>query len=109
MACRPSCPARIVQAIVPSKDEARLGDLAYASTYQGRMPGVTEWRRRMLKPAARELYKMRGMIECVFAQLRNFGLRFLRLRGVEKVQGEVLLYLLAHNMMCGARLRSAAG
>ena len=98
-----------VQAIVPSKDEARLGDLAYASTYQGRMPGVTEWRRRMLDPAARQLYKMRGMIECVFAQLRNFGLRFLRLRGVEKVHGEVLLYLLAHNMMCGARLRSAVG
>jgi transposase len=97
-----------VKAIVPSNAEARLGDLAYATTYRGHMPGVTEWRQRMVDPAAQELYKMRGMIECVFAQLRNFGLRFLRLRGVEKVRSEVLLYLLAHNMMCAARLRSAA-
>jgi transposase len=97
-----------VTAIVPSNNEARLGDLAYATTYKNHMPGVEEWRRRMVEAATKTAYKARSMVECVFAQFRNRGLRLLRLRGRTKVKAEVLLHLLAHNMLCGARLRSAA-
>jgi hypothetical protein len=97
-----------VTTIVPSNNEARRGDLAYATTYKGHMPGIAEWRRRMVEPATKVAYKARGMVECVFAQFRNRGLRLLRLRGRTKVKAEVLLHLLAHNMLCGARLRAAA-
>lgn len=62
----------------------------------------------MVEPATKVAYKARGMVECVFAQFRNRGLRLLRLRGRTKVKAEVLLHLLAHNMLCGARLRAAA-
>jgi transposase len=97
-----------VTAIVPSNNEARLGDLAYATDYGNRMPGIAQWRERMVKVTTKEAYKLRSRLECVFAQMRNRGLRFFRLRGVDKVKGEALIHLLAHNMICGARLRLAA-
>jgi hypothetical protein len=40
--------------------------------------------------------------------MRNRGLRLLHLRGRTKVKAEALIHLLAHNMLCGARLRLAA-
>jgi transposase len=97
-----------VTTVIPSNNAARLGGLAYDTTYRNSMPGITAWRQRMVKPETKNLYKLRCQIECVFAQMRNRGLRLLRLRGKEKVRGEALLHLLAHNMICGARLRLAA-
>jgi len=95
-------------AIIPSNNEAKRGDLAYATTYQDNMAGIREWRERMVKAETKELYKLRCRIECIFGQMRNRGLRLLRLRGREKVKAEILIHLLAHNMMAGARLRLAA-
>lgn len=97
-----------VTAIVPSNNEARLGDLAYATDYRNSMPGIAQWRERMVKAATKETYKLRSRLECIFAQMRNRGLRLFRLRGLDKVKGEALIHLLAHNMICGARLRLAA-
>jgi len=97
-----------VTAIVPSNNEARLGDLAYATQYANAMPGIAQWRERMVKASTKQAYKLRCRLECVFAQMRNRGLRFFRLRGADKVKGEALIHLLAHNMICGARLRLAA-
>jgi len=97
-----------VTAIVPSNNEARLGDRAYATTYRNDMPGIAQWRDRMVEAATKTRYKLRSRLECIFAQMRNRGLRLLRLRGAEKVKGEALIHLLAHNMICGARLRLAA-
>lgn len=97
-----------VTAIIPSNDQARLGDLAYDTPYKNTMTGIAAWRERMVKPETKELYKLRCRIECVFAHMRNRGLRLLRLRGKQKVRGEALMHLLAHNMICGARLRLVA-
>ena len=97
-----------VNAIIPSNNEAKKGDSAYATTYKNSLPGIAQWRARMVQPATKDLYKLRCRIECVFAQMRNRGLRLLRVRGKRKVKGEVLLQLLAHNLLCGERLRLAA-
>jgi hypothetical protein len=97
-----------VVAVIPSNNQAKLGDLAYATTYKADMPGISEWRARMVEASTKELYKLRCRIECVFGQMRNRGLRLLRLRGAGKVKGEVLIHLIAHNMICGERLRLAA-
>lgn len=97
-----------VEAVIPHNNEARLGDGAYASTYRNTLPGIADWRERMVRPETRELYKLRCRIECVFAQMRNRGLRLLHVRGKQKVRGEALIHLLAHNMICSARLRLAA-
>lgn len=98
---------RGVEAIIPSTNESRLGEAAYATTYKNSMPGIAAWRERMAKPEIKALYRLRCQIECVFAHMRNRGFRLLHLRGKEKVRGEALLHLLAHNMVCGARLRLA--
>jgi transposase len=99
--------ARGVEAIIPSNNEGRLGDLAYATTRKNHLTGMAAWRERMVKPEIKALYRLRCQIECVFAHLRNRGLRFLHVRGKEKVRGEALIHLLAHNMVCGQRLQLA--
>lgn len=96
-----------VAPIIPSNHERKKGDAAYQSSHCQHLPGVTEWRNRMLSEPARELYKLRCRIECVFAQLRNRGFRLLRLRGKEKARSEVLLHLIANNMLAHKRLRLA--
>jgi transposase len=97
-----------VAAIVPSNSEARLGDAAYGPRTRKAKPGVEEWRQRMTRPEAKTLYKLRCRVECVFGQMRNRGLRLLHVRGKESVRGETLVHLLAHNMLCAARLHLAA-
>jgi transposase len=96
---------RGVTAVIPSNRQAKLGDAAYATTYRHTMPGIAQWRERMVQQATKDLYKLRCRIECIFGQMRNRGLRLLRLRGKHKVKGEALIHLLAHNMICAARLR----
>lgn len=96
------------EAVIPSNREAKQGDQAYATAYGNHMPGIAEWRRRMVDEATKALYKLRCQTECVHAQLRNRGLQLLRLRGRTKVRAEVLIHLLAHNMVCTFRLRAQA-
>lgn len=96
------------QAIIPSNREAKEGDQAYASTYRNDMAGIAQWRRRMIEAPTKALYKLRCLTECVHAHMRNRGLQLLRLRGKAKVRAEVLIHLLAHNMLCTFRLRAQA-
>ncbi len=70
-------------------------------------PKVAEWRQRMATPEAKEIYKERASTaECVNAHARNRGLYQFRVRGLAKVKAVVLLYVLAHNLVCLARLRA---
>lgn len=67
---------------------------------------VARWRRRMGMASAKRKYKDRGAtIECVNAQQRNRGLWQFRVRGRPRVRCVSLLQALAHNAMCGLRLR----
>ena len=67
---------------------------------QGDSPAVAQWRQRMGKDTAREIYKHRAATaECVNAQARNRGLLRMPVRGLAKVRCVVKLYALAHNLM----------
>ena len=65
------------------------------------------WRTRMGTKAGQEIYRDRAAtIECVNAQARNRGLLRFLVRGVAKVKAVVLWFAVAHNVVCGARLRA---
>ena len=70
-------------------------------------PAVKEWRQRMATNEAKEIYKDRASTaECVNAIARNRGLQQFGVRGLEKVRAAVLWYVLAHNMVRAAALRT---
>ena len=76
--------------VKPDKHEPRLDD----------SEAVAEWRQRMAKPEAKELYKQRAATaECVNAQARNRGLLRMPVRGLTRVRSVVGLFVLAHNLM----------
>ena len=69
---------------------------------------VAAWRARMATAEGQGIYKERaGTAECVNAQARNRGLVRLLVRGVEKVKAVALWFAIAHNVVCGPRLRAA--
>jgi transposase len=75
----------------------------------GDSEAIGEWRRRMGTATAKSIYKNRAStIECVNAQTRNRGLVRLLVRGREKVKAIALWFAIAHNVMCGLRLRGQA-
>jgi hypothetical protein len=56
---------------------------------------------------AKAIYKERAATsECVNAQARNRGLVRLLVRGLRKVRAIALWFAIAHNVVCGARLRA---
>jgi transposase len=70
---------------------------------------IIRWRARMATDAAQAVYKERAATaECVNAQARNRGLVRLLVRGLRRVTAIALWYAIAHNVVCGARLRAAA-
>jgi len=76
-----------------------------------RRPGdsasVGEWRERMGTETAKGIYKDRASTaECVNAQARGRGLVRLVVRGLRKVRAIALWFAIAHNVVCGVRLRA---
>jgi transposase len=68
---------------------------------------VAEWRARMGTEQAKAIYRERAAtIECVNGQTRNRGLVRLLVRGLGKVRAVALWFAIAHNIVCGARLRA---
>jgi transposase len=100
--------ARGTLVLAPSNQARHQGDAAYAPRPKDG-PGVLAWRRNMPGPNSKRWYEARSHAECVFAQWRERGLVQLLVRGASKVRCVVLLHALAHNMICGFRLRGRAG
>jgi transposase len=94
--------------LAPSNQAKHQGDAAYAPRPKDG-PGVAAWRRNMREPNGKRWYQARSHAECVFAQWRGRGLQQLLVRGASKVRCVALLHALAHNMVCGFRLRGRAG
>ena len=70
-------------------------------------PVIGAWRERMGTEQAKQVYKDRAATaECVNAQARNRGLVRLLVRGVEKVKAVAMWLAVAHNVVCGTRLRA---
>ncbi|MBC9878470.1 IS1182 family transposase [Bradyrhizobium sp. INPA01-394B] len=74
---------------------------------RGDGPGVLAWRTRMASEAGKAQYKPRSICECIHARWRNWNLRLLTVRGIEKVRAAVLWYALANNILQGHRLANA--
>ena len=69
--------------------------------------GVSAWRARMASDAGKAQYKHRSICECIHARWRNWNLRQLTVRGIEKVRAVVLCHALANNILQGHRLATA--
>lgn len=69
--------------------------------------GVLAWRARMASEAGKAQYKRRAICECIHARWRNWELRQLTVRGLEKVRAVVLWYALSNNILQGSRLTGA--
>ncbi len=81
-----------------------------ADPYQPRprdREGVVAWRARMASEAGKAQYKARTICECIHARWRNWGLRQVSVRGIEKVRAVVLWYALTNNILEGHRLAAA--
>ena len=69
--------------------------------------GVLAWRARMASEAGKAQYKSRSICECIHARWRNWDLRQLTVRGIEKVRAVVLCYALTNNILQGDRMLRA--
>lgn len=69
--------------------------------------GALAWRARMGSEAGKAQYKARTICECIHARWRNWDLRQLTVRGIQKVRAVVLWYALTNNILQGHRLASA--
>jgi transposase len=69
--------------------------------------GVLAWRARMASEAGKTQYKPRSICECIHARWRNWDLRQLTVRGLEKVRAVALIYALTNNVLQAHRLASA--
>jgi transposase len=69
--------------------------------------GVLAWRTRMASAAGKAQYKFRSICECIHARWRNWDLRQLTVRGLDKVRAVVLCYALTNNILQGHRLARA--
>lgn len=67
-------------------------------------PGVLAWRARMASESGKARYKPRSICECIHARWRNWDLKQLPVRGIEKVRAVVLWYALTNNILQGNRL-----
>ncbi len=74
---------------------------------RGDGPGVLAWRARMASDAGKAQYKPRSVCECIHARWRNWDLRQLTVRGIEKVRAVVLWHALTNNILQGDRLARA--
>jgi transposase len=70
-------------------------------------PGVAAWRARMGSEAGKAQYQVRTICECIHARWRNWDLRQLPVRGMNKARAVVLLYALTNNVLQGHRLAAA--
>lgn len=73
---------------------------------RGDGPGVLAWRARMASEQGKTRYKLRSICECIHARWRNWDLRQLTVRSIEKVRAVVLWYALTNNILQGNRLAS---
>lgn len=67
-------------------------------------PGTSAWRGRMGSQEGRAQYAIRVICELIHARWRNWNLRQVSVRGLEKVRSVVLLHAFTNNALQGYRL-----
>jgi transposase len=66
--------------------------------------GTEVWRARMASEAGKLVYAIRVICECIHARWRNWNLRQVTVRGLEKVRAVATLYAFTNNVLQGYRL-----
>jgi transposase len=94
-----------VEVYCPPK-QSKKGTDPYAPR-RGDGAGVAAWRARMGSEAGKAQYQVRTICECIHARWRNWDLRQLTVRGMNKARTVVLLYALTNNVLQGHRLATA--
>jgi transposase len=74
---------------------------------RGDGPGALSWRQRMASDDGKARYRRRSICECIHARWRNWDLRQLTVRGLQKVRAVALIYALTNNILQGHRLATA--
>jgi transposase len=67
-------------------------------------PGTSAWRGRMGSEEGKAQYAIRVICELIHARWRNWNLRQVTVRGLEKVRSVVLLHAFTNNLLQGYRL-----
>ncbi len=67
-------------------------------------PGTAAWRGRMGSEEGKAQYAIRVICECIHARWRNWNLRQVTVRGLEKVGAVMLLHVFTNNLLQGYRL-----
>lgn len=67
-------------------------------------PGTLIWRARMASEEGKAQYAIRVICECIHARWRNWNLRQVTVRGLEKVRAVVALCAFTNNVLQGFRL-----
>ncbi|WP_284424091.1 MULTISPECIES: IS1182 family transposase [unclassified Bradyrhizobium] len=67
-------------------------------------PGVAAWRARMASEAGKAQYQLRSLCECIHARWRNWDLRQVTVRGIDKVRAVVNWYAFTNNLLQGWHL-----
>jgi len=70
--------------------------------------GTLAWRARMASEPGKTQYKVRTICELIHARWRNWELRQVTVRGINKVHNVILWYALTNNILQGHRLLAAA-
>ncbi|MGJ4951148.1 IS1182 family transposase [Bradyrhizobium sp. HKCCYLS20291] len=68
--------------------------------------GVAAWRARMASEAGKAQYQLRSLCECIHARWRNWDLRQVTVRGIDKVRAVILLYAFTNNLLQGQHLEA---
>jgi transposase len=83
--------------------QSRSGGDPYLPRH-GDGPGILAWRARMASEDGKAQYRARTICECIHARWRNWDLRQLTVRGIDKVRAVVLWFALTNNILQGHRL-----
>jgi hypothetical protein len=71
-------------------------------------PGLRRWRERMASEAGQAIYRRRNLHECINARLRQWDLRQIAVRGLDKARPILRWHALAINVLAAHRLAAAA-
>jgi transposase len=91
-----------IEVFCPPTKSKNGGDPYLPRTSDGE--GTEVWRARMASDAGKTQYAVRVICECIHARWRNWNLRQVTVRGLEKVRTVVTLYAFTNNILQGFRL-----
>jgi len=91
-----------IEVFCPPKQSKKGADPCKARPRDGE--GTSAWRSRMGSDAGKAQYQIRTICECIHARWRNWNLRQVNVRGLEKVRSVTLLYAFTNNVLQGYRL-----